>query len=229
MFSRAFSSVGRLLGLGQPRDPDEERRVWGRLECDIETSIEPASGGAESFPLPARVRNISRGGINLTVGCPFEPGSLVSVRLPVEGGTEVLACVVRCEQDGRVWGLGCTFSAQLSDEDLRSLGARREKSVPPDLRSWVRYPCRARATYRVVRNQTEGTAEVLNISASGIALRPDGMLHVGDMVSLELGHDSTLLTTLASVVRTATAPDGSHVVGCNFIGELPEEQVAALQ
>jgi len=51
---------------------------------------------------------------------------------------------------------------------------------------------------------------------------------VGELLSLELRRDGEALTTLASVVRTTTAPDGTRVVGCNFIRELTDEQVLAL-
>jgi hypothetical protein len=227
---RAISGLGRLLGMGKRADAsDEERRLWGRVPCHLETSIAPANG-TNAGGLPARVRNISRSGINLTAGRAFAAGTLLSVALPLDAGTEMLTCVVRCEPaaDGG-YELGCTFAAQLSDEDLHQFGARREKTVAPDLRAWVRYPCHAQASYRVVKTEAGHAATVLNISASGIALQVAEALRVGDLLELALSRDGvTRLTSLASVVRTGTAPDGSHVVGCNFICELTEEQVTTL-
>src|SRR4051812_35150764 len=114
----AVSSWGRLLGLGRGDVAEEERRLWGRVNCDVQTTIQSANGDGGPA-LPARARNVSLGGINLSAGQAFEPGSLLSVALPVGGGTEVLACVVRCEPLGAgQWELGCTFAAQLSEEDL---------------------------------------------------------------------------------------------------------------
>src|SRR4051812_10296923 len=132
MLAQTLSRWGRLLGLGRSSGAvEEDRRVWGRMACDLETTCEPASDPAGG-PLPVRARNVSRGGINLLAGRPFEPGSLLSVVLPIgeQGPTQVLACVVRCKPfEAGLWELGCTFAAQLADEDLRLLGARREKAA----------------------------------------------------------------------------------------------------
>ncbi len=235
MLSRALSYCGRALGLGRPAPPaEEERRLWGRFPCDVETTCRAASGpAAGSAAMPARVRNISRGGIALVLGRAFEPGTLLSVSLPGEPATEVLACVVRCEpRPGQAWDAGCTFATELSDQDLQLFGARREKAAASDQRGWVRFTCQARANYQVVRSpEPSGSrpADVLNISAGGIALEVSEELHVGDLLSLELSRqDEVVLTTLASVVRTAAVPDGGRLVGCNFIRELAEEQVRTL-
>jgi hypothetical protein len=243
MWTKTISRVGRLFGVSKAAEgaQREERRTWGRVACDVETMVRPAGGepAAAASSSPARVRNVSLGGINLTAPVAFEPGALLSVALPVGGSeTELLACVVRCEPvegGGGKWELGCTFAARLSDEDLRELGARREKASAPDQRTWVRYPCQAAATFQVISAEAaaaaaaEAVAAVLNVSASGIALQAEAALRVGDLLSLELRRDGVVVvTTLASVVRTATAPDGARFVGCNFIRELADEQVIAL-
>lgn len=230
MWSRTITSFGRLFGMGKGVAEDE-RRSWGRVACDVETTIHPAAGGPGGAA-PARVRNVSLGGVKMTSGQRYDPGALLSVALPLGDETEVLACVVRCDPSGDgLWELGCTFAAQLSDEDLLALGAKRERAAPPDQRDYVRFPCHATAGYRVVRagEERNGAAAVLDVSASGIALHPDSGLQVGDLLELELRRDGAMvLTTLASVVRTANAPDGSRVIGCNFIRELANDQVVAL-
>src|SRR5262249_49638243 len=121
MLSKTISSWGRMLGLGKGDGAEEERRLWGRISCDVETTI--AAAASDVGPaLPARLRTFSRGGINLSSGSKFEPGALLSVSLPVGDGTQILACVVRCEPlDSGLWELGCTFAAELSDEDLQNL------------------------------------------------------------------------------------------------------------
>src|SRR5688500_1109634 len=113
---QALASVGRLLGLGRtPSSGDEERRARGRGPCGVELTCHATSGNTE--PLAARARNISRGGIRMTLERAFQPGELISVVLPGSrhGETEeVLACVVRCEpRDGGAFEVGCTFAAQL--------------------------------------------------------------------------------------------------------------------
>jgi c-di-GMP-binding flagellar brake protein YcgR len=234
MLARALSSWGRLLGLGRSGPAsEEERRLWGRVPCDVETTCQLASDHSGQR-LAARVRDLSRGGVSLTVPRSFELGTLLSVSLPASGaGVEVLACVVRCAHHGpENWELGCTFAAELSDEDLRAFGARRERAAEIDQRDWVRYDCHAQAAYQAIRSEdpeARHQATVLNISAGGIALQVEEALHVGDLLSLELSRDGTfVLTTLASVVRTGTGPGGVRLVGCNFIRELAEEQILTL-
>jgi hypothetical protein len=234
MLSRAFSSWGRLFGLpGNTTEDEEERRLWGRIPCDMATTCQLASDHSNDR-LPAQVRNISRGGISLELSRPFEPGTLLSVSLPACGAEEeILACVVRCDPTGAdSWELGCTFAAQLTNEDLESFGARRERTTNGDQRTWVRYPCHAQALYHIVRSPEESagrTATVVNISPSGIALEVEQSLHVGELLNLELSRDGVLvLTILASVVRTGTGQNGTHLAGCNFIRELADDQVLTL-
>lgn len=231
---QALASVGRLLGLAGPQlADDEERRAWGRVRCDTELTCRPTAGGAA--PLPARARDISPGGISLTLGRAFQPGELLSITLPGGGPgqtEEVLGCVVRCGELDGAFAVACTFAAHLDDADLQRFGARRQRAEPTDQRSWARFACQARAAFQVVRGgEASATwqAAVLNISASGVALQVPLALHVGDLLSVELRRDDQpVLVTLASVVRVATELAGERLVGCNFIRELPEETIAAL-
>lgn len=238
MLKQALASMGRLFGLGQPLPPQEnDRRVWGRASCDVETTCQRAGDPTAPW-LTARVRNISQGGIGLTVTQAFNPGALLSVTLPgrpdADGATEVLACVVRCDptnQPGH-FDLGCTFAGTLNDDDLSRFGAQRARAGVDDKRQFVRFACHAGAAYQIVRPPAPtplASATVMDISASGIALEVNEPLHVGDLLSLDLSRDGeVVLTTLASVTRTAAGPDGKHLVGCNFIRELGEDVVTRL-
>src|SRR5262245_46771375 len=121
MFSRTLSSWGRLLGLGRASAMEEDRRTWGRLDCDVETSCSAARPGM-SERLTVQVKNVSPGGILLLASTAFRPGQLLSLAIPHaehEAASEVLACVVRCDQrrDGRL-ELGCTFATPLSEAEL---------------------------------------------------------------------------------------------------------------
>jgi hypothetical protein len=236
MLSRALSTWGRWIGLGRNTAPAEtERRVWARFPVSIETTCCPANevGGER---LTARVQNISCGGVSLLVQRAFAPGDLLSLDLPAggpAGACTVLACVVRAEAgaDGQ-WALGCTFSAELSDEDLQRFGARRARAAGSDQRTWVRFACRAHASFQtVLRPQPEARpAQVMNISASGVALQVAAPLSVGELLSIELrgADDRVVLTTLASVVRVAVRNEHERVAGCNFIHELSEKALRAL-
>ena len=143
----------------------------------------------------------------------------------------MLACVVRAEEgEGGAWSVGCTFAAELTEDDLRVFRARRVKAPVTDARAWVRFPCQARATFQVVRAPAApAAAEVLNVSASGIGLRAATDLQVGELLSVELrAGDRPALTTLACVVRVTAEPDGTQVLGCNFISELTDDDLQAL-
>jgi hypothetical protein len=238
MFARAWSSWGRLLGLGgAPSRTDEDRRAWGRFPSTVETVCRPA-GAVEGEPLTARVQDVSRGGIQLVLERAFEPGELLGIALPGAAGGEtstLLACVVRSQPvDGGRWALGCRFATQLSDEDLARF--RSPAGVGTDLlerRDWVRFPGPARASFQQVGATPGPTrpAAVLNISAGGVALQVADPLHVGDLLSVELrrGNGQVVLTTLASVVRVTAPESGERLVGCNFIHELGDDDMQALQ
>lgn len=238
MLARALASCGRLLGLGKREEErSEDRRLWDRVACDLETTCQLA-GPVSCDPFVARVGNISRGGINLLVARDIQPGDLVRVTLPApeeQGFAEVLACVVRSEEaEGGTRELGCTFACELSEEELGRFGARKQAAEASDQRTWARFDCQARAVYRVVRSRAQGEecpAQVLNISASGVALQVDRPLVAGDLLSIEFRrHDdhSHVLTTLASIVRVSVGVDGTRLVGCNFIRHLAGEHIQAL-
>src|SRR5207247_3438691 len=108
----------------------------------------------------------------------------------------------------------------------------RGRQDHPEQRGWERYPCAAGAVYQLVRSaQPSGRqpATVLNVSGGGVALQVNEALNVGDLLSVELRRDDrAVLTALARVVRTTVLPGGERLVGCNFIDELPEEQITSL-
>jgi hypothetical protein len=84
----------------------------------------------------------------------------------------------------------------------------------------------------VVRSAEPGDrqpAAVMNVSGGGVALQVNEALNVGDLLSVELRRDDrAVVTALASVVRTTLLPSGERLIGCNFIDELPEDQVTSL-
>jgi hypothetical protein len=235
MLSRAISTWGRLLGLGRGPETEEERRAHGRILCDLETTCQPA-GRDQGDPVTVRVRNVSRSGAFLLAPHPFRSGELVSVSLPgaADGAdAAVLACVVRCDRAAdSQWEVGCNFSSMLADADLDRFAPRREPVAPPELRGWVRFVCEAKVAYQVVGAPEPAawtSAAVVNISGGGVALQVTEPLAVGELLNVELRREGVpVLTALASVVRSAVEPNGERLVGCNFIHELPEDQVAAL-
>jgi hypothetical protein len=243
MFKNALKSWGRLVGWGREASPTaEERRVWVSYPCNLETTYQPANGAVpERFS--AHVQDISRGGINLLVERPQEPGSLLSVDLPGAGdgaGWTALAYVVRAASwSGGRWAVGCTFAAELGDEDLESFGARRQKAQGPDHRRWVPFPCEAQAFCRPVRAEAgEGfPARVFNLSPNGIGLEASSPVEMGALLSLEMRGPQAPggLTMLASVVRISTRrpfsesaqslAEPGRELGCTFLRELTEKEI----
>lgn len=233
MFGRAAASLGRLVGRSHPPDP-ADRRLTVRHVCDVETTLHPA-GAPDPTPLSAKVRDISRGGLRLSVGQSFRPGEFLSVELPGGDGqppTTVLAYVVHARQNDAEWVLGCVFASELSDADLVAFGARRVAAGPEDNRRWVRSPCDVQAEYEAVRGPLARPqpARVLDISPSGCGLGVAGPVEVSTLLSVRLTSAEGLapVAMLASVVRVSPQPAGDWLLGCTFLRDLGDEELRGL-
>jgi hypothetical protein len=242
MFRLAARSWNRLVGKvplvaakdgDQPAPDREDRRVWVRYPCNLETTCQ-STHPTIPLRLSARVKDISRGGISLFMNCRFEPGAMLSIDLPSATGqtSTVLAYVVRSRsnRDGE-WAVGCTFAIELSTEDLEHLGAPRINGPTPDQRSWDRFPCEAQATCRLVQHEAAApqTAEVLNIAPDGIGLRLCSPVPIGALLSLDLYNHrgEAAFTIMASAVHL-TNRGHDWILGCNFLRELSEQELRAL-
>jgi c-di-GMP-binding flagellar brake protein YcgR len=235
MFTSTIARWKKLVGWRQTQEPlKEDRRVWSRHSCTIEATYQVA-GGTATEHLRATVRDVSRGGIGLLTDRRLEPGGLLSLQLPTDPGepmSTVLACVVRCKEGPTgEWFLGCTFAAELGDCDLQLFGAR-DKAKHPEQRGQSRFPCRARASFRLVKpaDAPAVPAKILNLSVGGVALCVADPPALGELVNVELrAGEDFLFNTLACVVRLTIPADGQQpVLGCNFISELAEAQLKAL-
>lgn len=219
---------------GSPANKEDNRRFWVRYPADLGTSVQLADHPGEDR-IPARIRDISRGGVNLLIDTPFEAGQLLSLELPsAEDANRIfnlLACVVRTrsEPNGR-YSLGCVFSRELTEEDLFSFGARRVRHAPEDQRTWMRFPCQLTAKYNKVGEPDDvaSAAEVINISASGVGLAVKSVVDVGSLLNLHVigkqGHERTLLACVVHAVKQGDhAPEEANwQLGCNFIRELSQ-------
>ena len=234
MIGRTLAGWGRLLGLGKSQpSAEEERRLWGRLPCDILTTCKPTQNCATDG-IQGRVKNVSLGGACIHLPVALSLGDLFSLHLPGPTGesSDVLACVVRCDAlDAATWAIGCTFASSLDACELRRFDGTAGEPSPSDRRGWERYPCQARASYQLVRAPEAGEEHpvaIVNISGGGVALEPVQPLEVGELLSIDLRHgDEFVVTALASVVRTYR-DESRLVVGCNFIRALGEETLARL-
>jgi hypothetical protein len=213
----------------------DERRIWVRKPCNAEVTGRSATVD-EGGQFAAKVRNISRGGISLRLGRRYEKGTVLSLELPAarEGSTfTVLACVVHVVASAAgEWTLGCSFSRDLEDEDLLAFGAQSMHARAGDQRRWVRFPGRARASYKRVTGTDESTdsAKVLDLSASGIGLLVNQPIEAGTLLSLELQGEAkeSARVILGCVVRVDIPAPGEWVLGCNFIRELSDQEMQGL-
>jgi len=233
LWRRLLASPEQAGDLGQTAV--EDRRVWVRHPADLKATCQSAED-ADADRLSARVRNLSVGGISLVVNRPFEPGEMVSIELPDsgEGSTStVLACVVHVNRQGEEeWALGCTFSRELSDEDLQAFGAQRVKHSASDQRTWMRFATNVTASYQIITapDPSRLPTQVLNISATGIGLLVTQAVTVGALLSLELrgAAGSAERTMLACVVHVTQRGEGEWGLGCNFIRSLSEADLKEL-
>jgi hypothetical protein len=243
MFAQTVSFWRKLVGSSRPQsatgpqDAEADRRVWVRYPTDLTTTLQPAAC-QETAPLAARVRDISRGGMHLHVGRPFQTGELLSVELPGEQPLTVLACIIRVNLlPSGEWELGCVFARELSDADLDTYGARREKPLSDDQRLWARFACALQANCQLVGQESAATlpGKVLNISATGIGLLVEKAVDTGTLLNMELVPSSgkPARTILACVVHSTHQPAGdgrvdAWALGCNFIRELTEQDLQNL-
>ncbi len=243
MFKRAVDFLQQLIGVKQSAQEGlgengdgEERRVRVRYPSSAQINFQPVNG-VDGPRLTARVRNISLGGVNLVIPRPLEPGELLSIEMPATNGrpsATVLACVVHAAPTGKgEWSVGCTFSNELSNDDLLPFGAKRQKPAEPDdSRTWVRFPCNvtAKCQETAAPRQEPWAGQVLNISASGIGLVARRNLEPGTLLNMELhrGSEPAGHNILACVVHVSSHPDGQRALGCNFIRELTDDELKSL-
>lgn len=97
-----------------------DHRLAERYDCAVPTTCQPPSAWCKE-PWPAVIRNISTGGLSLTLNRRFEPGSGLAIELPGEDGTTatILAKVVHVHPQDEGWLLGCDFISELSEEEVQ--------------------------------------------------------------------------------------------------------------
>jgi hypothetical protein len=106
------------------RPKTRDSRRWVRFPCNVETvcyTCETSPGERR----PARILNISPGGIGLLLPCQFNQGTLLNFELPAEANQPARALLVRVARaiqhgTGR-WFLGCEFAQGIEDDELRML------------------------------------------------------------------------------------------------------------
>jgi c-di-GMP-binding flagellar brake protein YcgR len=240
MFAKTFSFWRRLVHKA-PAEAEacattvqEDRRLWLRYTANLSAQVHLAHE-VNSQRVAVQVRDLSLGGASLQVQVPFETGQLLTVELPTQNNElrTVLACVVRVvSEQAQNWLIGCVFSRELSSEDLEAFGARRVEPGEADQRRWKRFACDHPSQYQVVGDPENRSysAQILNISASGIGLQVNHPLEAGALLSLDLldREGQPVRSILACVVHTTLRASGECALGCNFIRELAEDELRSL-
>jgi PilZ domain len=100
-----------------------ERRAWVRHPCDLESACQPLAGG-RGAQWPARIRNLSAGGIGINVARRFEPGTVLAIDVQIREQRvhTLMARVVHATlQENGSWILGCALTSPLTEDELKAL------------------------------------------------------------------------------------------------------------
>lgn len=233
MFERTRSLFRSLTGSGGTTEV-EDRRRHPRYDTDVLTSFRTVS---EGIPYTARVRNVSRSGVNLLSPEEIPQGTMIRLDLPQRRGgphITVLACVMNVRDDSNGgWSLGCMFSGELTSEELALFGGEKKKSLAGDLRTWVRSPVRAKGTYRILpggEDQPEMECDIVDLSPAGAGLRLTEKVEPGTALSLSIPKpNSQPIRILACVVYLSEIEDSQDWgAGVNFIRELSNRELIGL-
>jgi hypothetical protein len=125
MWPRLFSIGERIMTWFSPAPEGgaawrTENRQWPRFAARPETTYHLVDE-AHELRHPARVRDISQGGIRLRVDQPHAAGRLLHIALPAAPpeAEMLLACVVHSTRDEEEWDIGCSFIRELTPEELQ--------------------------------------------------------------------------------------------------------------
>jgi hypothetical protein len=105
-----------------------ERRAWVRYATTLETICEPIAAltvDETECGWPARVRDLSAGGVGLSLERRFEPGTILLIELATGQDEPSFVAPVKvihatADGDGH-WILGCAFTRPLDEEQVQAL------------------------------------------------------------------------------------------------------------
>ena len=105
-----------------------ERRVWARHATRIDGICQPVAAETAAEPetaWPGEIIDICCGGIKLSLGRRFQPGTPLVIELPGENNEpsrylQVRVIHIKPESDGQ-WIHGCELRVHLSDDDVQTL------------------------------------------------------------------------------------------------------------
>lgn len=212
--------------------PSVERRAFERFATDLLVSCWPvAAGRADSWP--ARLRDISAGGIGLVVERRFERGTMLAVDLANVGSGSsrtLLSRVMHAEpQPEGEWLLGLALLREMSEDELSAWGAAPARPERPDGRAWVRFPCAipGSCTDAAAAEAAPWQATVVNVSPGGFGLVSDRAVRQGAHLYVDLpGADGQMARRLVRVAHARQQADGCWRLGCELTDSLGEDEAS---
>lgn len=213
---------------------NEERRAAVRYRVTLTASYQPADNPSDSRQ--ARIRDISVLGVGLLLSRQLEMGTLLEIELRRANGCPVrtvLARVVHVEaEEHGAWLVGCAFTTELTDAELRLFQAERVRPATPDCRRWVRFPCNVETVCYTCQTAPGESrpARVVNVSAGGIGLLLPCDFAEGTLLHFQMPADMSQpgRAMLVRVVRTLPHAKGVWFLGCEFADRLGDEDLRRL-
>jgi serine/threonine-protein kinase len=210
-----------------------ERRATVRHPSRMVTPFRKP-GDVTGHTWTAKLNDISQTGVGLVVNRRFETGTLLTIQLvnsdvDVERTMTVRVMNVRDRGDG-TWMLGCSFSGQLSDDELQAFSAAQVRSAESSRRTWVRLGCEEEASASEPEDPDERwSARILNISANGVGLLSPRYFETGTLLTIDLP-DSTPErphVAMVRVVHVSMQSTGEWALGCAFASKLSADELRA--
>lgn len=214
--------------------PNEERRAAPRQRVVLTAHARPADNGGPDWR--GQTRDLSALGVGFLSPRPVEQSTLLEIELCKPNRQTVrtlLARAVHVEPDGPgVWLIGCAFTSELTDAELRLFDARRARPEGPDGRRWVRFPCNvetACSTCEAAPGERR-PARIVNVSPGGIGLLLPCDFPAGILLRLQMPteQDQPARALVVRVVRAMEHGSGYWFHGCEFAHRLDPEDLAAL-
>jgi hypothetical protein len=170
--------------------------------------------------------------LNLTVEQPIESGTFLWVQILVQNapGPILVRVIHSREKPDGSWSLGCAFARELSESDLRTIRAKRQRPCPSDKRVWLRFPCSLATSYLTDDHAAPLSAKIINSSAGGLGLLVDREIPQGSLLNVELPRPQgrAARSVLVRVVHVRGKPGGYWILGCAFAKELAAAELLAV-
>jgi len=211
------------------RAPTDRRRA-PRFAADLQSTCVPLGNEQVDKPWPARVEDISAGGIKLNVCRRFECGTRLIVELDNRAENfrrTVIVSVVHVKAHQGGWHLGCSIDGEL---DAKTVDLLRLKTEEPPERVWLRLSSRIRTTCYVSGsdNGPLRRVRVENVSRGGIGLDSAQPVPEGACIEVQVPNAiSSLHRVLARVIRVTPQENQRWFLGCAFFTELSERELEA--